>query len=353
MQSVNKMVHLANVSRNLLCGASTFLRDKLGLNIKPKYLWFEVTDRCNSKCQPCNIWRQKPTPDNECLSPDELQSVLSDPLMKNVGYVLNSGGECTLVDLKAYLRAENMALPKATLQISSNGLRPTVLVDAVKYAVGIGVPTINVGLSIDGIGVEHDAVRGVKGNFERLMIAVDELQELQKRFPQISLSWGSTLTDVTAKQADVLYKFSEELGIPFMWHWYNQSSFYKNSGSCGNSDIKNVVNDFPSKYIYWSMWQKNLRTGLLPKFKCFALKTFLALHCNGDVSPCLSKWNISVGNVKETSMSKIWNGYKARFERRNIKSCHGCLNSWGVGWSINSVYYPKIVHRLKYFLNAL
>jgi len=325
--------------------------DKLGLSLNPRWVWIELTDRCNSMCKTCNIWRNKPTPKKDCLTPDELYTVLSNPLNSKVRYVLNSGGECTLIDLKSYLKAEHNALPKATLQISSNALLPDRLLDAVFCAIQIGVPRIDVGLSIDGIDAEHDKVRGVSGNFQKLEYTITELIAIRDDYPQVHVSMGSTLTDATAKSAKILYLYSEKVNIPFSWHWYNESQFYKNLGNCSTDSIKAVIDALPSKYLYWSLWQKYLRTRVMPKFKCFALKTFYALHCNGDVCPCLSRWGHTIGNVKFQSFSEVWKGKKAECKRASVNRCLGCLNSWGFGWSIASLYYPKLIHRLKHLLD--
>lgn len=344
------LAKLKNGVTGLLESLPITVKDRLNLPLKPKWVWIELTDKCNSRCKPCNVWRRKPTPKNVCLSPKQLYTVLSNPLLSDVKYVLNSGGECTLVDLKAYLKAEHKALPEATLQISSNALLPTRLLDAVHYALELGVP-IDVGLSIDGIGKNHDRIRGVKGNFRKLERAIQSLKELQNVYPRLRVSMGSTLTDLTVDHAEELYGYSRRMDIPFSWHWYSESPFYGNFGSCTTNKTRQVIDKLPSFSLYWSMWQRYLASGKLPRFRCFALKTFFALRCDGRVVPCLSRWNRVVGNVKRTPIHKIWRNCLANRERESVANCLGCMNSWAVGWSIRSHYYPKITHFLKGLLH--
>ena len=59
----------------------------------PKTLQFPVNDICNSRCQMCDIWKQKK--DHE-ISANDLQGILRDSLYKNVESVGFNGGEPTL-----------------------------------------------------------------------------------------------------------------------------------------------------------------------------------------------------------------------------------------------------------------
>ncbi len=62
-----------------------------GIPLKPKRVVFMVTDRCNSRCAHCSIWKQEATKDP--LLPEEIKQVFSDKLFDEVEYVLCTGGE--------------------------------------------------------------------------------------------------------------------------------------------------------------------------------------------------------------------------------------------------------------------
>jgi MoaA/NifB/PqqE/SkfB family radical SAM enzyme len=321
----------------------------LGLEVKPKYLWLETTDKCNSRCTTCNIWSKQPTPSNKLYSIKDLLHFLSSELMSDIKYILNSGGESTLINMEEYLRIEHAVLPKAILQISSNALLPERLATIVEYAMKLGVAHLDVGLSIDGIGEAHDKVRGVPGNFKKLEQSISLLKGLQCKYPdRIFLSMGSTLTSVTAKEAEKLYAYSKQTDIPFMWHWFNTSSFYDNNSLSTKEDneVKKVINNYSAHNLYMDTWRKSLATGLIPKFNCHALQTFLAVKCNGDVIPCLSKWSEPIGNIRLQPFKTIWDSPQRSIERCKIKDCVGCLNSWGWAWSVNETYYPILTDLL-------
>jgi len=165
---------------------------KTGGVLKPKYLWLEVTDKCNSKCEYCNI--HKKTPIANPLSPAEIKTILSSPLFNEVSYIINSGGEPTVrSDLLKIFLAEHEALPNATLQFSTNALLPDKALTIIKELCSRGIK-LEVGISLDGIGEAHDKIRGVKGNFDKSDYLAKKLAEMK-----ITFSLGATLTAKTLK----------------------------------------------------------------------------------------------------------------------------------------------------------
>lgn len=329
-------------------GTKNIIYRAIDKHLRPRWLWFEVTDRCNSRCIFCDIWRKQPTKD--VLSPQEVEKILSDPLFRDVRYIMNSGGEPTLRrDLKEIILAEHRALPKARIQLSTNGLLPERVIDVVKFAVQHGIG-IDVGVSLDGIGEKHDLVRGVKGNFEKVDWLLNELIMLQKEYKdKISITIGFTLTDLTLPSLEDVRTYAQKLGVELLMQWYNQSSFYGNIGknlSTNKELMVKAVQSLPPS-ILREMWLRWL-DGKSIKFQCFAMYTFCVLKCNGNICPCLSLWDIEVGNVRESSPTQVWYSGNAKRARKIVKSCQGCLNSWSTGWSFESSFYPYILYYIKH-----
>ena len=128
-----------------------------------------------------------------------------------------------------------------------------------------------------------------------------------------------------------------------MWHWFNLSTFYENNNKTALAkNVKDVILKHPAQNLYMDMWRQSLVTGKIPHFSCLALRNFLVIRCNGDVVPCLTKWNEPVGNIKRESISSIWQSKQMMIERNKIAKCSGCLNSWGVSWSINEPYFSVL-----------
>ena len=313
-----------------------------------RFLWFGVTDRCNSRCSTCNIWRMKPSANP--LSSEEVYRILRSSPFQKLEYIINSGGEPSLrSDLKQILLAEHEARSKARIQLSTNGILADKVLDVVGFMVeenGIG---LDVGISLDGIGEKHDVVRGVKGNFDAVNWLIHELKPLREKY-DLNVTVGSTLTVQTAKNYRELLEYSKRMDIPFMFHWFNQSNFYGNmrEKEFDGCDLKAVVESSMPCNLYRDMWVQSLESGKIPRFRCFALNSFLVLKCNGDVAPCLSLWDSVAGNMRDEKYpSCVWHSERAKTIRKVVKNCSGCLNSWGVNWSLRTSYIPLLEYEAK------
>ncbi len=313
--------------------------------LKPRWLWIGATDMCNSRCEYCNIHLKKPTVNP--LSPDEFRQILQDPLFKDVTYLLNSGGEPTVRrDLLDVLLAEHEAQPNATIQLSTNGLLPDKAIQIAEEMIQRKIK-FEVGISLDGIGKEHDAIRGVEGNFEKVDYLVKKLLEMK-----VTVSLGSTLTIKNIENNIHARDYAKKLNVPFMFHWFNTSDFYGNDNSERSATYRKTaamiqaVESTTPAGLYRDMWVNELN-GVQQKFRCFALNTFAVLKCNGDIAPCLSMWDNTIGNVRNENPTSVWESQKAQDIRKTIKQCVGCLNNWGVCWSLNSMYYPNLIHKAK------
>jgi MoaA/NifB/PqqE/SkfB family radical SAM enzyme len=327
-------------------GARNVILRATGDSLRPKWIVFEVTDRCNSRCVHCNIWRRTPT--ENVLIPERIGLTFSDVLFKDVECVIVTGGEPTVRDdlEEIYLRMHE-ALPKAVLQLSTNGLQPERVINIVKTALAHGI-RFEVGVSLDGIGDEHDRIRGVKGNFQRVDRLLHELVELRENHrDRLGVDVGIVISDLTLPSVAEVRRYAKELDIGLTEAWYNEAPYYDNLGGkipVSNKLIRTVESQRSS--LLQERWLDGLR-GKSIKFPCFAMYTFFLLKCNGDVSPCLKFSNLRAGNVRQKTPTEIWCSSEAKKVRKTVKDCQGCLNSWGAGWSFESSYYPFLLSYLK------
>lgn len=311
----------------------------------------DITDHCNSHCMNCNIWRHEGTPNEKMLTPAELEKILSDPIFKDVDYMLTSGGECTTRDdLLEIMRAQHRALPKSTLQISTNGLLPDKVISIVDTLLSEDSKTkIEIGTSLDGIGADHDAVRGTKGNYEKVIKLIQGVKRLREVYgrDRIDIAFGTVITDRTIDHIHELRDFADKEDIRILLQWYNTSTFYANERrDPGDPEkVKAVVKDADYTIISrkWCDWLDGKPIG----FNCMALRSFAVIKCNGDIAPCLSLWDEVAGNAREQTPTEILTGKKWKeICDTKIKSCEGCLNSWGTYWS----YESDPIQYLKYFI---
>lgn len=325
-----KAEELISAPKNLIFRA-------LGIPLKPRWVVFMPTDACNSHCLHCDIWRQKPTRDY--LSPEEIEKAFSDKFFNNIEFVMITGGEPTVRgDLKDVILGIHSALPWASIQLSTNALLPERALEAAKTAIENNI-NFEVGISLDGIGKEHDRLRGTEGNFEKADWLLRQLVELRKKYKdKLGIAAGVVLSDFTLHSLQEIREYAKELEISLVEAWYNESSFYHNVGKNKfQRQLFEAVKSQPPSLIQEN-WLKFLK-GESIKFPCFALNTFFILKCNGDVAPCLNLWDLKAGNVRDNSASEIWHSFEAKKARNAVKKCQGCLNGWGAGWSFRSSYY--------------
>ncbi|MBI5478755.1 MAG: radical SAM protein [Deltaproteobacteria bacterium] len=131
----------------------------------------EVTQRCNSRCLSCNTWRYQrgglagqPTDRGPELDLAEHLAVIRDARTMGVASVELHGGEPSLCKhLPQLVRACSDA--GLTTHFATNGLHYTrALVRAL-----IGAHLGGLRFSLDGVGKDHDRLRGVAGAYDRLV----------------------------------------------------------------------------------------------------------------------------------------------------------------------------------------
>lgn len=337
--------------KGIVYGAGNLILRNSSELLKPKWIWFEATDRCNSHCVHCSIWRKKPT--ENVLSVKEIKKVFSDPLFQNLEYIIVSGGEPVLrEDIEEILLTLHRVCPKAKLDLSSNGLLPERVIDVVKTMAQNDV-SIGVGVSIDGIGEKHDLIRGTKGNFEKANQLLRELTLMREKYNnKVKPIIGFTLSNFTLDSFEEVRDYAQKMKVDLVVQWYNESSFYDNVGknlidkTNNREKMIKILQSLPYNPLN-DLWIRWLRDKCI-KFQCFAMYTFCVLRCNGDIVPCLSHWDIKAGNVREKSPRQIWHNYESKKTRKIVKNCSGCLNSWGVGWSFSSSFYPNLFFNLRH-----
>ena len=142
---------------------------------KPVVLQFPVIDICNSQCQMCFIWKNKA---EAVVTTQNLRDRLSDPLFDRVRTVGINGGEPTLrKDLGALTESLFAALPQLKqISLITNAYRVeevTARIREVGDVVARHCGTLDLMVSLDGVGDVHDRVRGKPGNFDRAVAVLD------------------------------------------------------------------------------------------------------------------------------------------------------------------------------------
>lgn len=162
-------------------------------NALPLYMIFFVTSRCNAKCGHCFNW-QRAEADHQDLGLDEYRKISAN--MPRMIFMFFSGGEPFLrqdfADI-VELFHKNNHIQKA--QTPSNGSLPEAMEQQVtqilKRCPGLHY---SITLSVDGIGEEHDRLRGFPGLFERVMETHRRLEALARKYSNFGINFEITVS---------------------------------------------------------------------------------------------------------------------------------------------------------------
>lgn len=284
------------------------------------------------------------------MTTEEIKKAFDDSILKDVEYIVVTGGEPTLrSDLKEVYDILHKACPKATLQLSTNGLLPFRVIDAAQHCLKEGMK-FDVGISLDGIGKAHDEIRGRKGNFQEVEAVIYQLKLLQEDYPdQMNICLGMTISSLTTpKNYEMIKTFAKVSGLPLEYAWVEQTPYYDNDNKelgISKEGTELIVKDLPDSKRKED-WLRDIN-GKSIRFDCFALRTFFVLKYNGEIAPCLHYYNKTIGNVKEQSISQILSSDRCKnIKKYCVKRCDGCLNTWAYAES----HMAKLTPYMRYYL---
>ncbi len=325
-----------------------------GRALPPLHYAVHLTLRCNLRCSYCFITGRA-----------EMDELSTDDWLKVIGQIhpfsviTVSGGEVTL--LKDFPRILHACRKRGKVHLITNGTRLTdeliqTLIDEDVFMVGV---------SIDGLRDNHDALRGVPGTFDKIIANLERFKVLRGRRKHPMLDIKPVITDRNLDDLPELYRLCGRLGADFF-----SPSFLK---GCDLQFSPAVRGEFGPEYwqaqypiapnfnmeqfkrVYRQLLEmsqtNSVQIRMNPEFaphrgpaelelieKYFASGgrdvTELYKPCripwvdmcilpSGDVIPCLSR---KVGNVKEQSLPAVWNSPAFCEFRRQLKQ-HGVFNS--------------------------
>ncbi|MBO3116694.1 polysaccharide pyruvyl transferase family protein [Winogradskyella sp. DF17] len=312
----------------------------LDVNAKPSILNLNIIDSCNSKCTMCNIWKQEEELE---ITPEELETVLCDPLFSELKYVGVTGGEPTLrEDLPDIYSSIIKAVPGIKgLSIITNAIENEEVINRIKKIKNIcdenGVH-FSAMVSIDGVGKAHDQVRGVKGNFDKAIKVFNYLEQELK----IPTSFGCTISKINAWDADDLLYYAKK------YNMYGRFRIAETINRLYNQDRGKVIRNFNAdetfnlllffeklKLTYekngtfqrtYSSIQNILKGGDR-LIGCPYHNDGIVLGSKGQISYCAPKSKI-IGNALELSSLDIYKNNFEEKERILKEHCNSCIHDY-------------------------
>ena len=213
-----------NVSHNLMLpitiGRCKLSRHGLCKTPMPVTLTYSITNMCQSRCKTCNIW--KVYIDNPELKKNELKTDEIEKIFQSMGHLFFfniSGGEPYLrKDLVEIVDLACEYLSPGVIHTPTNALAPKLIekrtieiLEVMKENKHMVPFTIKP--SFDGIGGKHDEIRGVKGNFEKVLDTVTRLKEIQKDYPNLQVNLGTVISNFNVDDIVEISDYAHKLDV--------------------------------------------------------------------------------------------------------------------------------------------
>jgi MoaA/NifB/PqqE/SkfB family radical SAM enzyme len=352
------------VAAGLLYNALRFRYFKLRSRpLKPAVVSLAVTNRCNSHCIMCNIWKSvRDIPDTTSLelSNQEIISLLSKPLFSELVELDLTGGEPHLRDdlveiVRGISRLKNYLPKLRSIVITSNGFLTQRILSNYK-AILYTLKDTNVDLvsvtSLDGIGDTHDQIRGTAGAFKLASEILSGLSELRQEYPNLILGIKTTILPQNVDFLDNILSFALSNNLfhiisPVLFTEARFKNMEKRDKlTLGEAEYYKVLHFYcrdklNSSYFY-SKACRFLATGR-KQWACTALYNYLFIDFDGKVYPCeiISE---SIGNVKEQDFQDIWNSSQAHYWRKRIGKLECCQTCHEPG----AIRYSAVTEGLSY-----
>jgi len=278
-----------------------------------------VTYRCNARCEICDIWRREADARDE-LAPGDYRWLPSSLRSINV-----SGGEPfmrdDIVDVVGVMRE---ACPRARISISTNGLVPARIAEAVA-----SMPEVAVRISVDAVGELHDRIRGIDGAFDRVIETARRLKDQGVR----DLGLAATSSEANAGEVARVKKLADETGIEFIASAVHSSPFFFGAHDgerprSGRSveDIAGIMRDElrsrrPRDWAraYYMRGLIDYVLGRPRRLPCRAGIDHFFLDPSGDVFPC-NILDVKMGNIRDGSFEELA-GRSENTVRRAVDHC--------------------------------
>jgi len=200
---------------NYKLARSGFITPALPIN-----LTFSVTNQCQSRCRTCHIWEiysNHKLPEYEELSLSEIESIF-----KSMGkiFFFNISGGCPFLreDLPDIISLACKYLKPSIIHIPTNAINPELIEKSILKILEVlsnyrRKIELSIKPSLDGIGNDHDDIRGVEGNFEKLNLLLPKLFRMREKNKNLKIGVNTILSKMNVKKLPEIMKFVDFLPI--------------------------------------------------------------------------------------------------------------------------------------------
>jgi MoaA/NifB/PqqE/SkfB family radical SAM enzyme len=284
----------------------------------------------------CESWR------NPSLIEHEFTPSILEKIPRGMKRLNITGGEPLLrKDLMDIVRILDTKTRR--LEISTNGyFTDKILAIVEKF------PRITIRVSIEGLSVLNDSLRGIKNGFDHALRTINELKTMGLK----DIGFAMVISHNNIDDLLKVYRLSTALNVEFSQStMHNSFYFFKSDNKIQNIDyVEKKMIEFIQELLFsrrngaglrFKDWfRAYINAGLLKHMKdesraipCYAgTESFFIdpqgfiLACNGSVEPWV------MGDLKSTSFDEIWNSPVAERVRAMVLKCQ--QNCWMTGSSV-------------------
>jgi MoaA/NifB/PqqE/SkfB family radical SAM enzyme len=323
---------------------------------RPLNFTFSVTNVCQSRCRTCSIWKlyeNDPSKRDEELDIDEIEKIF-----RSLGhvYIFNiSGGEPFLrPDLPQIIKLACEYLRPAVIHLPTNALAPDLVEQKtleILKVINESNPAIQFTFkpSLDHIGDRHDDIRGVKGNFEKVITLFQRLKERKGQFSNLHVELGTIISRWNVNDIKAISEFvlglepdsyrneiaeqrsemfnGEDPVTPSPDEYRKAVDVFiqtMNTGKKKKVFFQRLTNAFRLVYYDLAIRIMKERRQVIP---CYAGISNAHMTPYGDIWPCCTLgYDMSMGKLRDYDydFSALWNSKRAAQIRGYIREgrCH-------------------------------
>lgn len=280
---------------------------------KLKNIVIYTTDRCNSKCKTCHIWKKQPKID---IPIEIFEKILKDGATKGVTFRITGGEFLLHPKYKEILSLANKY--NIDYQLFSNGFLADRLIETIHQ-----FKVKELAMSCDGIGQKYKEIRGID-NFKNIVKIIDKLKDETNITLNYTISPFNTKSDL--KQ---VIEFADTKRVKLVIGVFNNLEYFDVNINQGfeaynldgiSADCLLTSRYFENKYIeLYNRWLKGEYD-----IPCLNIRSQIAVYPNGEVHLCEGR-NIVLGDLNKESLKNIWNSEKTIQLQKQNKKCNACF----------------------------
>lgn len=284
-----------------------------GMDYRLTRLHVDISSRCNENCVHCYIPTYKK---RSLMTEDMFDVIISQSKVMNVLNLTISGGEpmlnpsldmflqkCRVNNFSVNLLSNLTLLTEELLDIISDN--PLISVQTSLYAMDETI---------------HDAITQQRGSFKKTISAIKRLRERN-----VPLQINCPIMKLNSKHYKDVLNFAKSLNIEADSDYllYGCYDFSKSNLSCrlDVNEIQQIINDKLSVPIDFNKAKENVLSKRVEAEDpiCPVCKNSLCISNTGDVYPCEGWQSLKIGNLKQQSLSDLWENSAIINRLRNLK----------------------------------